>query len=433
MNGLFFEFLVMIFLVVLNAAFALSETSILSARKALLQQWSDEGDEGARTSLALASSPNDFLSAVQIGITLVGILAGAYGGATFADALAERLARVPALAAHSKGLSLALVVASVTYVNIIFGELVPKRLALHRPERIASVVSKPVRFLSVAASPLIKLLSFSTDLTLLLFGVKAHRETPVTEEEIKVLIDQGTQAGVFEEAEQDMVERVFRLGDRRVSALMTPRTDISWVDLEAGPDEIRRHIAAGPYSRLPVAHGNLDEVLGIVSVKDLLSQLLSGAPLNIRGAMAPALFVPETMRALKLMDHFKQTGDHVALVIDEFGGIQGLVTFSDVLQALVGEISPLHEETPQAIERPDGSWLVDGLLSADEFKDLFHLGELPGEDRGDYQTVGGFVVMQIGHIPVPAECFRWGGLCFEVLDMDGNRVDKVLVAREPAE
>lgn len=424
------EFLTLLLLVVANGAFVITETSILSARKSRLQQASEEGDTRAAAALALAGSPNLFLSTVQTGITLVGILAGAYGEAAFSDRLQEQLQRLPYLAGHARGLSLGLVVLCVTYVSLVFGELVPKRLALHSPEKIASAVALPVRLLSVATAPLVRLLSASTDLVLLLFGVRAHRETPVTEEEIRVMIDQGTRAGVFEEAEQNMVERVFRLGDRRVNALMTPRTDISWIDLDGEPAEIRREITEAPYSRLPVAHGSLDDVLGVVHVKDLLVQLLANRPLDLGAALSPPLFVPETMRALTLMEHFKQSGHHAALVTDEFGGIQGLVTFSDVLQAIIGDLSPAHEETPQAARREDGSWLVDGLLPIDEFKSVFDLEALPEEAGGNYLTLGGLVVMRIGHIPATAEHFHWNGLRFEVVDMDGHRVDKVLVTRD---
>jgi putative hemolysin len=435
MGDIFRELLILLALLVANGLFAMSEIAVVSVSKARLQHRAEQGDAKAGAALELAQSPNLFLSTVQIGITLVGILTGAYSGVTIAEHVAALLRGVPLVGRHAETLGLGLVVLGVTYVSLI-GELVPKRLALHNPERIASAVARPMRALSVVAAPAVHLLSLSTDLILRLLGVRAQRESPVTEGEIRVLIDQGTRAGLFEEAEQDMVERVFRLGDRRVNALMTPRTEITWLDLDDEPAEILRQLAEAPYSRYPVGHESLDEVVGIVQVKDLLTQVLEGRPLDLKAALRHPLYVPETMRALKLMELFKQSGNHVALVVDEFNGVQGLVTFNDVLEAIVGDIpSPEDEESPQVAEREDGSWLVDGMLPVDEFKDHFDLDELPGEERGDYQTLGGFVMMHIGRIPAAADHFVWDGLRFEVVDMDGNRVDKVLVSRaeEPQE
>lgn len=423
------ELMVLLLLIVANGLLAMSEMAVVSVRQARLQHRASGGDAKAGAALALARAPNLFLSTVQIGITLVGILTGAYSGATLAEHVARWLGGVPALARYAESLGLGLVVLGVTYVSLI-GELVPKRLALHNPEGIASAVARPMAVLSTLASPAVHLLSRSTDFVLRLLGVRAHETLPATEGEIRVLLDEATRAGLFEEAEQDMVERVFRLGDRRVNALMTPRTEIQWLDLDDEPAEALRQLAEAPYSRFPAGHGSLDAVVGLVQVKDLLDQTLAGRPFDLMAALRNPLFVPETMRALKLLELFKQSGNHVALVVDEFNGVQGLVTFNDVLEAIVGDIpSPEDEESPQAVQREDGSWLVDGLLPVDDFKDRFDLSELPHEERGDYQTVGGFVMMHIGRIPAAADHFVWGGLRFEVLDMDGNRVDKVLVSR----
>jgi putative hemolysin len=310
----------------------------------------------------------------------------------------------------------------------VIGELVPKRLALNDPERIAVAVAGLMRALSVLASPLVRLLSFSTDLILQLLGVRPSLEPPVTEEEIKVLLEQGTEAGVFEAAEQDLVESVFTLGDRRASALMTPRHEVAWLDVEDPPEVLEQKIVACPYSRFPVAQGSLDNVLGEVDAKDLLARSLAGEAFNLRALVRKPLYVPEIMPALKVLEVFKQSGTQMAMVLDEYGSIQGLVTLTDILEAIVGDIPSAEElAEPPVMQREDGSWLLDGMLPIDEFKELFQLGDLPGEEQGLYQTLAGFVMSQIGRIPAPADHFEWAGFRFEVMDMDGARVDKVLV------
>jgi putative hemolysin len=307
---------------------------------------------------------------------------------------------------------------------------VPKRLALNNPERIASAFGVPMRSLSVIASPVVHLLGLSTDLVLRLLGVRPSAEPPITEEEIKVLIEQGTRAGMFDEAEQDMVERVFRLGDRRVSALMTPRTKIIWLNLDDSSEEIHANITQSIYSRFPVYQGSRDNVLGMIHVKDLFDRGLGCRPLDLQAVLQHPLFVPESMRALKVLELFKRSGTPIALVIDEYGHIQGLVTLNDVLEAIVGDIPTVDELTePQAVQREDGSWLLDGMLPVDEFKEIFDVIKLPGEETEEYQTLGGFVMLYMERIPLAGDHFEWEGLRFEVMDMDGNRVDKVLVVR----
>jgi putative hemolysin len=429
-----FEILVILLLIVANGLFAMAEIAVVSARKARLQQRADEGDAKALAALELANAPNRLLSTIQVGITLIGILTGAYGGATLAQELAGVLSRVPWLAGRSDGVALAIVVLGIGYLTLIIGELVPKRLALHSPERIAAAVARPMRLLSVAASPVVHFLGASTDLVLRLLRVRPSIEPPVTPEEIKVLIQQGTQAGVFEEAEQDIVQRVFRLGDRRVSVLMTPRTEIVWLDIEDSPDRVWHDISESCFSRFPVGQGSLDNVLGLVHVKDLLESCLAGKPLDLRASLQNPLVVSESTRALRALELFKESGTAIALVVDEYGSIQGLVTLQDILEAIVGDIPSIDEAVePQAVQRDDGSWLIDGMLPVDEFKEMFRLGHLPGEDRGDYQTLGGFVMMHMARVPSAADHFDWGGLHFEVVDMDGNRVDKVLITPVPEE
>lgn len=422
------EILFIFLLVLLNGVFSMSETALVSSRKLRLQQLAEEGHESAAAALELANDPNRFLATVQFGISLIGTLAGVFGGATIAEKLAVVLEKFVWLQPHHESVALGLVVFGITYLSLILGELVPKRLALYYPERIASGMAKSMRRLSVLASPFVRLLSFSTEGVLRLFRIKASEEPPVTEAEVKAMIDQGTEAGVFEEAEQDIVERVFRLGDRRVSTLMTSRSDMIWLDLDDTVEEMRNKIAGSGYSRFPVAHGSVDNLLGVIRVKDLVAHSLNGAALDLKPFLRKPLFVHEKMRALKVLEHFKQSRTHIAIVVDEYGEMQGLLTLNDILEAIVGDMPNLGmAETAQAVQREDGSWLIDGFMPIDEFKQLFELGEMPGDDHGDYETLGGFVLVYLEHIPTAGEFFEWNDLRFEVMDMDGNRIDKMLV------
>lgn len=425
--------IVFIFVLMLaNALFAMSEIAVVSARKVRLEQWANDGNHRAGVALELANSPTRFLSTVQIGITLISTLTGALGGATVSEQLAGHLAKVSVLAPYSQAISLVLVVLIITYFSLVIGELVPKRLALNNPERIASSLGPPMRTLSLIAAPVVHLLTVSTEMVMRLLGIHLSPDSPITEEEIKVLIEQGTRAGMIEEAEQDMLERVFRLGDRRVSAIMTPRTKIVWLNVEDPPETIQADIMESIYSRFPVYQGSRDNILGVVHVKDLLAGCLSEQSMDLQSNVQRPLFVPESMRALRVLELFKQSGTPIALVIDEYGHIQGLVTLNDVLEAIVGDIPTVDELTePQAIQREDGSWLLDGMLPVDEFKEIFAIAKLPGEADEDFQTLGGFVMMYMERIPMAGDHFEWGGWRFEVMDMDGNRVDKVLVMLVP--
>jgi putative hemolysin len=428
MSSITFEILIILVLIIANGVFSMSEMAIVSARKVRLQHQANQGDAKARAALELAVAPNRFLSTVQVGISLIGILTGAFGGATLADKLALYLRPIPGLAPYSQVIAFAIVVLTITYLSLIIGELVPKRLALNNPERIAAAVAIPMRMVEAIASPVVHLLSASTDLVLRVLGIGPSTEPQVTEEEIKVLIEQGTEAGTFEEAEQDMVERVFRLGDRPVNALMTPRPDIVWLDLEDSAEENRNKMMDSAHSRFPVCQGGLDNVLGVMPVTDLLARSLAGEPLDLTVSLRQPVFVPESTRGLKVLELFKQTGTHMALVVDEYGVIQGLVTLNDILVEIVGDVPSDDElEEPQAVQREDGSWLLDGMLPVDEFFELFEIDELRGEHQGSYQTLGGFVMTHLGRIPIAADHFEWEGMRFEVMDMDGNRVDKVLV------
>ena len=424
------ETLVIFLLIAANGLLAMSEIAIVAARKARLQQSANSGDAGARTALELSAHPNRFLATVQIGITLVGILAGAFGGATLAHDIERLAAAVPTLAPYAGIIGVGVVVVGVTFFSLVLGELVPKRIALVHAERIASTVAAPMRFLSSLAYPLVRLLGVSTDTVLRIFRVKPSLEPHVTPEEIKILVEQGTALGVFEESEQDMIEGVLRLDERKIGAFMTPRTQMVWIDVGDSPETLRAKIANSRHSRFPVILGSFDNVLGFVSAKDVLNQSLSSQPINIRQALGPPLFVPETASALKVLDLFKREGAHFALVTDEYGGIQGMVTDWDILEAIVGELPSRGEPNePEVTVRDDGSWLVDGLLNIDRLEEILEMDTTPEEESGRYHTVSGFVMTRLGGIPAVGQHFEWKGFRFEVMDMDGRRVDKVLISR----
>lgn len=429
------EIAVLLVLILANGVFAMSEAALLAARKSRLQSWAESGNGRARAALALAEEPNAFLATVQIGITLVGVLAGAFGGATLAQQLGDRLDQVPAIEPHGEALAVLLVVVAITYVSLVIGELVPKRLALSRAERIASFVAGPMHRLSVAASPLVRLLALSTDAVLRLTGSGSAADTSVTPEEIRILVQQGTQSGSIEESEQDMIESVLRLDDRDIDTLMTPRRSIVWLDVDDTDDEVRTKIGEARHSRFPVARGDLDEVVGYVHAKDVLHQRLTGRPLDLDAVMRSPLFVPEGMSALRVLGTFRRSGTHVALVVDEYGGIQGMVTNNDLLEHIAGyDDLPGDDEAPMATQRADGSWLLDGLLRIDRLAEIAGIERLPMEGTADYHTVGGLVMAGLGGIPTAGQIFEWENLRFEVVDMDGRRVDKVLltVLDEPA-
>ncbi|MBN2115848.1 MAG: HlyC/CorC family transporter [Anaerolineales bacterium] len=420
------EILIILAIILVNAIFVLSEMSVASSRKARLQQRANEGNKGANTVLHLIENPNLFLATVQIGITLVGVFVGAVGGITLAKPLSELLARVPWLANHADSVALGIVVIAITFVSIVLGELVPKRIALHNPERIASVLAGPMIVVSKLFKPLVWILGRVTDFILKLMGIKPGSEPPVTEEEIQLLIDQGTQAGVFEESEHDMVEGVFSLGDQRVYSLMTPRPDIVWLDVDDSLEDIRQKISESNFSRFPVRQGSLDTIVGIVKARDLLMRSLNDEPIVLKDLLKPAFFVPETMFASKALEVLKEKGTDMLLIIDEFGALQGLLTINDILEEIVGA---MEIEEPQATQRQDGSWLLDGMLEIDEFKEIFELPVLPHEN--EYETLSGFVMVSLGRVPQPTDHFEWHSLHFEVIDMDGRRVDKVLVTTLP--
>jgi putative hemolysin len=435
MNSLTSDLLIILVLTLANGLFVMSELAIVSARKIRLQQSANQGDTKARAALKLAEHPNNFLAIVQVGITLIGIASGAFGEQALTKRLEPFFSSIPVFSAYSQPLAFGIAILTLTYLTLIVGELVPKRVALNSPEQIAAWVALPMGLMAKAAAPIVYLLSGSTNLAVRLLGIRPSDDPPVTEEEIRVMIEQGTESGMFEQAEEDIMKRVFRLGDRRVSSLMTPRLEITWIDLEDNEEEIRRQMMESAHARFPVCQGGLDHLLGVVQTYDLLVKTMTGQPLEFTSSLQTPVFVPESTRALKVLELFKQTGTQIAFVVDEYGVIQGLVTLTDVLQAIVGDIPTVEElAEPQAIQREDGSWLLDGMLPIYQFKEILHIEdqELPGEQRGSYQTLGGFVVMYLGRIPTAADHFEWEALRFEVMDMDGNRVDKVMVGESTA-
>lgn len=413
-------------LLILNGLLSMAEAALLSSRKARLQSESNKGNRGATAALKLTENPNQFLSVIQIGITTIDLLIGALTGATLGVWINLKLEQYTALAPYSEIIGLLVGVLPIAYLSLVLGELVPKRLALRDPEGVSSAIATSMFFFSRVFHPIVRFLSLSTEFILRMLGVRVTEEPQVTEEEIQLLIDQGTQAGVFEEAEQDMVEGVFSLGDQRVYSLMTPRTDIVYLDISDSIEQIREKIAKSEFSRFPVRQGSLDTILGMVKARDLLMRSLAGEEIKLKDLLKPAYFIPETMLASRALEIFKEKGTELLLVIDEFGGIQGLLTINDILEEIVGQI---EMEEPQATQRQDGSWLLDGMLEVDEFKDIFKLGVLPHED--EYETLSGFVMMSLRRVPQTSDQFEWQGLRFEVIDMDGRRVDKVLVTTLP--
>ena len=419
---------IILVLLVANGVFALAEISIVAARKNRLRKSATAGNSRAQVALELAESPSRFLATVQIGITLIGILAGAFGGATIAEELGNAFTHVPVISPYAQVLGVATVVVTITFISLIVGELVPKRIGLLNPEVMAAALAKPMRSLSRISAPLVSLLSATTDLLVRLFGIRPKQDPPVNEEDIRTMVEQGLHAGVFHKIEKQVVEGAFRLDQLQVREIMTPRTRIVWLNL-ADPDEVNwRKIVSSDHSSFPTYEGNRDNVIGIVSVKALWANLALAEKADLHHLTTPPLIVPGGMSATKLLETFKKTGKNVALVADEFGGIQGLASLTDVLEAIIGEVPSGDRPRRRHIyEREDGSWLVDALVYIDDLKPQLQIRHLPGEESDEYQTLAGFILFQLGHIPAEGEKFDCEGLRFEIVDMDKHRIDKVLI------
>ncbi len=422
----------LLLLIVLNGVFAMSELAIASSRKTRLQQWAADGNAGAAAALKLADEPNQFLATVQIGITLIGIVTGFFGGSALSAPVAAQLSHIPAVAPYSEMISIVLVVGLVTYLSLVVGELVPKRLALQNPERLAALVAPPMTMLSRIAAPIVRLLGVSSEAILRVLGVRHAGDTPVTEEEIAILLQEGTAAGVFTPGEHELLEGVFDLGDRDVRDLMTPRYRVVALDLNAPMEENFRKMADSPHHLFPVYEGDLDNVVGLVPVKKLWAASVSGEPIDLRGLAEPALVVPESMPALAAVKRFQRRPNTAAMVVDEYGGVQGLISLHDLVEAITGDLGETLRGSGEAVQRADGSWLLDGALPVHEVRDLLHTGPLPGENSGDFETLGGFLMASLGRIPEVGDTFDWDNRRFEVVDMDGRRIDRVLVSG-PAE
>ncbi|BBK30905.1 putative hemolysin [Stella humosa] len=424
------EIVFVFLLTILNGVLAMSELAVVSSRRARLEHMASAGDKGARAALKLIDDPGRFLSTVQIGITLIGILAGAVSGATLADRLGDWLDTFALLAGRGDTIAIPLVVISITYLSLVVGELVPKRIAMSHPEGIAALVARPMYKMSQVAAPAVWLLRLSTEALLRLLRINQNQASTVTEEEVKSLIAEGTQAGIFVPQEKAMIEGVLRLADRPVVAIMTPRQRVVWVDLNASPDTARQILADSRFSRLPVCEGAVDHAVGIVHTKTLLPKALRGEPMEIRETMVPALIVPEQTPVLALLDRFRREGVHMAIIVDEYGLTQGIATPTDILEAIAGHLAETGEdESSSLVRRADGTWLVDGRMPIDEFEDGVGLRGLSGS--GDFHTVGGFVLDRLGHLPTVGEVVEEMGARFEVIDMDGRRIDKVLVQLAP--
>ena len=430
MAAILIESFVIVFLILINGLFAMSEIALVSSRKARLQQLADSGNRRAAVALDLMATPDRFLSTVQIGITLVGILAGVFGGATIAGQLAGLLNDIPAVSPYGEAVSVVLVVLCITYASLVVGELAPKRIALNNAEVIALRVAPLMRLAATITSPAVRLLTQSTRLVLRIVHARPPADEAVSEEEINLMLKHGAQLGAFHQKEREMVERVFRLGDLNVNALMTPRTAVVWLNADEPSDSIRNKIISTGYTCYPVAHESLDDASGIVFAKDLFSQSLSGIALDVRRVLRPAPSLPQKLPALEALQRFQESSSYAALVVDEFGGVQGLVTINDILRSIVRGIHlPGEPARPRGVLQGDGSWMLDGRLPIADAKDLLRLQVLPGEEAREYQTVAGFVMTVLGRLPEAGDRFDFGGYDFEVTHVTHQRVDKILARK----
>ncbi|MEW6706458.1 MAG: hemolysin family protein [Pseudomonadota bacterium] len=422
----------LVFLILLNGVFAMSEMALTAARKARLQVLIESGEAGAQAALDLHENPTKFLSTVQIGITSIGVLNGIVGEAAFSGPLAQWMGSTFALSARAADfIGTGLVVALITFLTIVFGELVPKRLGQMYPETVARLVAPPMEWLSLIARPFVKLLTACTEATLRLLGIRGGPSRSVTEEEIAASLEEGLESGVIEAHEHQMVRNVFRLDDRQVGSMMIPRADVIWLDAAAPFDKVMLVIADSGHSRYPVCRGGLDDVLGVVTAQELLPVLAQGRRPTLTEHLQPPVFVPETLSGMELLEHFRASGAELVFVVDEYGEVQGVITVRDVLEAITGEFSTPSAEDAWAVQREDGSWLLDGLIPVPELKDRLDLKDLPEEDRGRYNTLAGMIMLLLGRLPRTADKVEWEGWTFEVVDLDGKRVDKVLVQRSP--
>ena len=417
------ELLILFLLILLNGFFSMAEIALVSSRKARLEGQAGKGDVKAKKALSLAQHPDRFLSTVQIGITTIGILTGIYSGEKIIDDVASYLTTIPALSTYSNGIATAIVVIIITFFSLVFGELLPKRLGLASPESIAKTVASPMMFMSRLAHPFVWLLTRTTSFILRVFRISSD-ESLVTEEEIKAIISEGTEHGAIEETEQEIIERVMHLGDRNLTSLMTHRSDVIWFELNDNEKSIREKILSEPHSVYPVCDKTIDHIKGIVSIKDMYT---NPDDISFREIMKTPLFVPENITPYQLLEKFKETKMHTSFVVDEYGTLLGLVTLNDILEAIVGDIPQLDEQDYEVVQREDGSFLVDAQIPFYEFLSRFEKAEWMNEGEHEFDTLAGFILHSLEHIPVTGEHFDWKGFTFEIVDMDGHRIDKILV------
>lgn len=425
------DLIVIFLLLVANGVCAMAEIALVASRQVRLEQRAADGDTGAAAAIGLKANATDFLSTVQVGITLIGIVAGAYSGSRLAEPLAAILEPLPMVGRYASTIAFVVVVGALTYFSLVIGELVPKAIALSNPERIVSLVAMPFTVLARLASPIVRLLSVSTQAFLLVLRIRPAADPHPTEEEIRALIKQATRTGEVQAVEQEIVDKVFHLCDRRVASLMTPRRDVDWIDVQEPDEVLRAQISAQRHSRLLVCDGDIDHVIGVVYVEELLGEFVRGGRLDLRAIARRPLFVPETVTAFALLERFRSEQSHTALVVDEYGTVQGIVTMTDLLEGLLGELpdGPAAQEAP-IVERGDGSWLVDGDVTIDELRPRLALPELSEEEAAaQFHTLAGLLMTLLARLPVAGDIVSWHGYTFEVLDMDGRRVDKVLVNR----
>jgi putative hemolysin len=425
---MFLQIAILFLLILLNGVFAMAELALIGARRARLQSEADRGSKGAQSALKLLQESGRFLSTVSIGISLIAVIVSTVGGDSFVEPVAEILSIMPALVPYAHALAIGVVVVVITFCTVVLGELVPKRIAVAHPEKLAMVLARFMTGFAWLVTPIERVLAPDSTLVLKLLPVSSGARLLVSDDEINLMMREGAAAGAFLPAESVIVQMALRLGDRRVDAIMTPRTQVEWVDLEDGWEVNREKIRKLHVSRFPVVEGGPQTVLGILEVKDLLAASLAGETPDIRRLTKPPLYVPNTVPALKLLETLRKTGEAMALIVDEYGDFDGIVTLHDILQALVGDIAePGEAEDQSAVRRDDGSWLIDGLLPIDDLKDTLGIRHLPEEDSGDFHTLGGFLMARMKRVPKVADHIEVDGWRFEVMDMDGHRVDKVLV------
>lgn len=417
------ELFIIALLILLNGLFSMAEIALVSARKARLESQANKGDNKAKQALKLANHPDHFLSTVQIGITLIGILTGVYSGDKITGDVIGFINKFPVLAPYSEGIATILVVMIITYFTLVFGELIPKRIGLSAPEKIAKFVAAPMRLVSWITFPFIWLLTKSTGIITKIFNIKSG-EGPVTEEDIKAIINEGTEQGTLEETEQEIIERVFHLSDRNITSLMTHRSDIVWFDINDTEEKIKEKLISDPHSLYPICDGDIDNIKGVVSLKDIY---INKNNIYFKEFMRSALFVPENNTAFKVMEKFKESQQHSCFIVDEYGSILGMITIKDILEAIVGDMPQYDDDEYEVVKREDGSYFVDGQLPFYDFLSYFNKTDWMNEGEQEFDTIAGLILHKLKRIPIVGEKLEWNGFDFEIVDMDGHRIDKVLV------